>query len=283
MWAPSAISADQWIHVDGLNIRYLEQGQGPAVLLLHGASLGSSADVWAGNIPQFAARGLRAIAFDQPGFGRSDNPTDHSVSYRARFVLAFMDTLHIDRAHLVGHSQSGRIAVDLAFTHPRRVAKVAVLGTGSLLPPLPGGKKHNEAREGEEGGIAEPTLAQTRAQLEANLFHHELITPAVLAERHRMSVGKNFRAFNARRQSDRGRGEDGEKADVPLWQRLSECPAPLLLLYGEDDRGAAAERAALAKRLHPALDLHLIPECNHLIQWDAPVEFGSKVTRFFAG
>lgn len=280
MLASSSRSADKWIQVDGLNIRYLEQGQGPAVLLLHGASLGSSADVWVRNLPQFAVRGWRVIAFDQPGFGLSDNPTDHSVSYRKRFILAFMDALQINRAYLVGHSQSGRIAVDLAFAHPQRVAKVVVLGTGSLLPPT--GGKHNELREGDEGATAEPTPAQTRALLEANLFHHELITPAVLKARQRMSVGKNFHAFLARQQSGRDHGEKGKKDTTPLWQRLSTCPTPLLLLYGKDDRGSA-ERAALAKQLHPALDLHLIPDCKHLIQWDGPAEFIAKATRFFAG
>ena len=53
------------IEVEGLRIRTLEEGSGPAVLLLHGASLGSSADVWTGNLPELAARGLRVIAYDQ--------------------------------------------------------------------------------------------------------------------------------------------------------------------------------------------------------------------------
>ncbi len=276
MPAPSSTPTDKFIHVEGLNTRYLEQGEGSVVLLLHGAALGSSSDVWARNLPAFAARGFRAIAFDQPGFGLSDNPTNRSVSYRERFILTFMDALHIHQAHLIGHSQSGRIAVDLAFTHPQRVTKVVVLGTGSLLPPLPGGKQ-NAAREGEEGAATEPTLAETRALLEANLFNHDLITPAVLETRHRMSVGKNFVAFAARKHSGR---DKGEKNTMPFWRRLSECPAPLLLLYGKEDRGAAAERAALAIQMYPQLDLHLLERCKHLIQWDAASEFITLASRF---
>jgi len=46
---------ENFIEVEGLNIRYLEEGAGPPVLLLHGASLGSSADVWAGNLSGLAA------------------------------------------------------------------------------------------------------------------------------------------------------------------------------------------------------------------------------------
>src|SRR5256885_7104684 len=82
---------ENFIKVQGLRIRTFEEGSGPAVLLLHGASLGSSADVWAGNLADVAAHGLRVIACDQPGFGLSDDPGDFSVAYRTRFVLAFMD------------------------------------------------------------------------------------------------------------------------------------------------------------------------------------------------
>jgi len=271
---------ENFIEVEGLSIRYVEEGGGPPVLLLHGASLGSSADVWTGNLSGLAAHGLRVIAFDQPGFGLSDNPTDPSVAYRTRFVLAFMDALRLPKAHLVGHSQSGRIAVSLALEHGERVSRVVVLGTGSLLPPLPGRGKSNAA-EGEDGGAAEPTLAETRGLLEENLFDRTLITPAALHTRHRMSTGKNFRAF-----LERARARDGEKESKPeskpLWQRLNEVQAPLRMIYGKEDRGHAAERAALAIELNPGLDLHLLHRCKHLVQWDAAEEFAALCGSFLA-
>ena len=273
------MAKENFVRVDGLRIRYFEQGSGPAALLLHGASLGSSADVWADNLPALAAHRLRVIAFDQPGFGLSDDPEDHSVAYRTRFVLALMDAMRIERAHLVGHSQSGRIAVNLAFDQPRRVLKIVVVGTGSLLPPLPPGGTKSDSGEGEEGGTREPTLEETRRSLEDNLFNHALITPAVLQTRHRMSTGRNFRAFLARRQA---RGGEKKKESAPLWQRLAEVPAPLRMIYGRQDRGAAAERAALARRLYPAIDLHLIDRCKHLVQWDAAAEFAALSGSFCA-
>ena len=269
---------ENFIEVEGLSIRYLEEGGGPPVLLLHGASLGSSADVWTGNLPGLAAHGLRVIACDQPGFGLSDNPTDPSVAYRTRFVLAFMDALRLPKAHLVGHSQSGRIAVSLALEHGERVSRVVVLGTGSLLPPLPG---KSGAAEGEDGGAAEPTLAETRRLLEENVFDRTLITPAALQTRHRMSTGKNFRAF-----LERARARDGKKESKPeskpLWQRLNEVQAPLRMIYGKEDRGHTAERAALAIELNPGLDLHLLRRCKHLVQWDAAEEFAALCGSFLA-
>lgn len=267
-----------FIDVEGLRIRYLEQGSGPCVLLLHGASLGSSADVWTENLPDLATYGLHVIAFDQPGFGLSDDPPDHSVGFRKRFIPAFVDALQFDHAYLGGHSQSGRIALDLAFADPRRFPKIVVVGTGSLLPPLPGATKTDS--EGDEGGTVEPTLADTRKLLEDNLYHHALITPALLERRHQMSTGKNFTAFMARRQIPRA---SKEKHATPLWQRLADVPVPLRLIYGKQDRGGAAERAATAKQLYPALDLHLLDDCKHLVQWDAAQQFAELTGSFLAG
>ena len=269
------------IEVEGLRIRTFEEGNGPATLLLHGASLGSSADVWTGNLSELAARGLRVIAYDQPGFGLSDNPADASVAYRTRFVLAFMDALRLQKARLIGHSQSGRIAVTLALEHRERVPGVVVLATGSLLPPLPGRGKP-DAAEGEEGGAGEPTLEDTRRLLEENLFDHSLITPAALRMRHRMSTGKNFQAFLERSLARGGKKKEGKPDAKPLWKRLGEVPVPLRLIYGRQDRGDAAERAALAIELHPGLDLHLVDRCKHLVQWDAADEFAALAGSFLA-
>jgi len=260
------------IRVDALSVRHFDVGRGAPVLLLHGASLGSSADVWGRNLAPLAAQGLRVIAPDLPGFGGTDNPDDVSLAYRKTFVLAFMDALNIERAALVGHSQSGRIAVDLAFSHPERVAKAVVLATGSLLPPL----AEKAESEGEEGGAEAPSLADTRALLEGNLYNRELITPEALETRHRMSVGKNFNAFLAR-QAAKGKKDKGGEAP---WQRVAKCPVPLLMLYGENDRGQAAQRAARAKEMNPALDLRLLPRCAHLVQWDAAEEFADIAGRF---
>jgi pimeloyl-ACP methyl ester carboxylesterase len=272
---PAGGAQDRFVEVQGLRVRYLERGEGRPTLLLHGASLGSSADLWTGNLDALAAHGLRVVAFDQPGFGLSGDPEDPSVAFRTRFVPALMDALGIARASLVGHSQSGRIAVSLALSQPGRVAKAVVVATGSLLPPLPG---VSAPAEGDEGDSAEPTLEDTRRSLEATLFRRELATPEAVHIRHRMSTGKNFRAFLARRAAQGG----GKKEAVPLWQRLGEVGVPLRLIYGREDRGAAAERAALARERWPGLDLHLVDRCKHLVQWDAPQEFAELAGRFLA-
>lgn len=259
--------------VDGLRIRYAEEGAGRPVFLLHGASLGSSAEVWLRNLEPLARHQLRVLAPDLPGFGESDNPADPSVAYRKRFVLAFMDALGLERAALVGHSQSGGLAVDLAFSHPERISKVIVLGTGSLLPRI----AETKEVEGDEATASEPTLAGTRHDLESNLFHPELATADAVGARHRMSLGKNFEAFLARKRAGGNKANKGSKG-----KPLSDCPVPLLLLYGEQDRAQAARRVALLKQEHPTLDVRLLPQCKHLVQWDAADEFARLAVRFLS-
>ena len=265
---------ERFVQAGGLRTRYLEEGEGPPVLLLHGASLGSSCDVWADTLAPLAAFGLRVIAFDQPGFGESDNPDDASVGFRTRFVPLFMDALRIDTAAIVGHSQSGRIAVNLATKEPRRVSRIIVVGTASLLPPL--GDKA-DAGDAEEENAAEPTLEETRQLVVSQLFDAAAATPERIALRQRMSTGKNFEAFLARRRAKAA--DKGGKSGPAPWQKLPEVAVPMRLIYGKQDR-SADERSRLALHHNPQLDLHLVDRCKHLVMWDAPEEFCALAETF---
>src|SRR5215469_11719368 len=82
----AAMTADKYATIEGLKVRYLEEGSGTPVLLLHGASLGSSADVFCRNLGPLAATGLRAIAFDFPGYGLSEVGSFLSFSYQNNTV-----------------------------------------------------------------------------------------------------------------------------------------------------------------------------------------------------
>jgi len=149
---------------------------------------------------------------------------------------------------------------------------VVILGTGSLLPAV------EESGEGRDAAAQarlerwmateEPWLEDTRKLLEANLFHHDLITPGELALRHSRSVGKAFAAFVARSQQTSNKAK-GQGDAVPMWKRLSEIRIPLLLIYGRNDRANAFERATKLKQLSPQLNLHIVPGCKHLVPWDA--------------
>jgi pimeloyl-ACP methyl ester carboxylesterase len=279
---------DRFVNVDGLDIRYLEEGDGLPAILLHGSSLGSSADVFRRNLRALGANGVRAIAVDLPGFGKSRPSDDLSGSYRNKIILGFMDALGLKQAALIGHSSSGGPAVSIALAHPDRVSHVIVLGTGSLLPPLEAGGIKVGGREGavqarlEERMVRkQPTLDDTRALLEANLFNHDLITDEELQLRHQNSVGACFEQFV--RRHDAGGEGGGGKPSMPLWQRLLELKMPLLLIYGRNDRARAEERAKLLKERYPQLDLHFAEGCKHLVPWDAADLFHRLAIPFLTG
>ncbi|MBQ4092248.1 MAG: alpha/beta hydrolase [Firmicutes bacterium] len=98
--------------VDGLNIRYLEEGSGPVVLLLHGWGCNSSH--WSAVIDGLKDE-FRVIAPDLPGFGQSDEPlpTWGSEEY-SRCMISFMHALSIGSPIVIGHSNGGRIGILLA-------------------------------------------------------------------------------------------------------------------------------------------------------------------------
>jgi pimeloyl-ACP methyl ester carboxylesterase len=260
--------ADRYIAIGGLRMRYLEQGAGHPVLFMHGASLGSSANVFRRNLGAFAKAGLRAIAFDLPGYGLSEVGDDLSLAYQRSSVPKFIAALGLQKPAIIAHSRSGAIAVQLALAEPERYSHLVVLGTGSLLPPLPddveGRYAQVERRVDREMTTAEPTIEDTRKLMQADLFHTELVTPEELALRHRSSIGRAFEVFSARARGD---GEDA--ASAPLWKRMLELEIPLLLIYGRNDRAHAADRAELFKRIHPALNLHIADRCKHMVPWDA--------------
>ena len=271
---------DKFVTIDGLKIRYIEEGAGHPVILLHGASLGSSADVFRRNLGPLSRGGFRVIAFDQPGFGLSDNPADHGAGLRKKMIPKFIDALGLGKVAVIAHSQAGSTAVSLALAEPERYSHIAVLGTGSLLPPL--GEKPDAGADRQAAvqqrlerrmAASEPTIDDTRKLLEANLFHHELITPDELALRHQNSTGKNFEAFVARNElSESNKAKPKDKTGPEQWETLTDLKMPLLMIYGKNDRANAFEKATLLKERRPQLDLHIVDGCKHLVPWDAADE-----------
>ena len=262
---------DKFVSVDGLQLRYIEEGSGPSVLFLHGASLGSSADVFLRNLGPFAKAGFRAVSFDLPGFGLSEIPAKQSVAQQRNSIPKFIDAAGLGKTALIAHSRSGGFAIQLALEDPSRYSHVMILGTGTLLPPQTeaqvGRYEAVQARVDEEMAQKEPTLEDARKLLQADTFNHALISEEDVAMRHSRMIGRNFIAHQERQNPDaRGGGAAPAK---PLWERLTDLKLPLLMIFGRDDRAHAGERAELLKKLHPQTNLHIVNGCKHMVHWDA--------------
>ena len=104
----------------------LEAGSGPPVVALHG--LGGTKGSFLPTAAELGGR-FRVIAVDLPGFGDSDKPIGASYDARffARAVIDLLDALELDRAHLIGNSLGGRVALEVGLLHPDRVERLALL------------------------------------------------------------------------------------------------------------------------------------------------------------
>lgn len=265
---------DKFVEVDGLKLRYIEAGSGPSVLFLHGASLGSSADVFLRNLGPIAKAGFRAVAFDLPGFGLSDIPAKQSVAQQRNSIPKFIDAAGLGKTGLIAHSRSGGFAIQLALEDPSRYSHVIILGTGSLLPlqteAQVGRYEAVQARVDKEMAQKEPTLEDARKLLQADTFNHALISEEDVAIRHSRMIGRNFIAHQERQSHDAPAGPAAPaKPAKPLWERLTELKMPLLMIFGREDRAHAGERAELLKKMQPQINLHIVNGCKHMVHWDA--------------
>ena len=113
-------SKQEFIQVDGLKTFLVKAGTGHPLLLIHGAAPGASSLInWKLNIEPLAAAGFTVYAYDQPGFGHTENPSDHSIEYRVVHAKALLNVLKLDRLHVLGNSVGGYMAAWLVLVDER--------------------------------------------------------------------------------------------------------------------------------------------------------------------
>jgi pimeloyl-ACP methyl ester carboxylesterase len=122
--------ADKFFDSDGVRIRYVENGAGDPVILVHGYA-SRIEDQWiATGVMPLLARQFRVVAFDARGHGRSGKPHDPK-QYGAQMgldVIHLMDHLGIARAHIVGYGMGADIVAQLVTTHPQRFITMTLGG-----------------------------------------------------------------------------------------------------------------------------------------------------------
>jgi len=121
--------AGRFFDAAGVRSFVREQGTGPAVLCLHGM-IGSSF-LYRKVLAELAARGLRGVAFDLPGFGLAERPSGYDYSWTGlgKFCLAAVDKLGLEEFHLVVHDIGGPVGFELASAVPGRIASLTLLNT----------------------------------------------------------------------------------------------------------------------------------------------------------
>ena len=262
---------EEYIQVDGIKTFLATAGSGPPLILIHGASPGASSLVnWKLNLEPLAAAGFTVYAYDQPGFGYTDNPSDHSIEYRVSHAKALIDALKIERYHVVGNSVGGYIAARLAL-EDSRVKTFVTTTSGSLSPQGSAASQSLAQKHAADLREYEPSMANMRKLTFGTIFNKELVTEELVRERYEMSIGKNYDAQVQRRSAARQR---------PVSDELNQLPVRALLLWGNQDQGVSVERGVELFQRIPGAEFHLFDKCAHWVQWDQAERFNWLVSDF---
>lgn len=270
----------------GLQLHYHEAGanQAETVVFLHGGGPGASA--WSNfgrNLPAFATA-WRTIAVDQPGFGRSDKPTEHGqyFTHSADALAGLLDALEIDRVHLVGNSLGGGAAVRFALRHPDRAGRLVLMAPGGLglnvFAPDPTEGVKRLARFAAPPGPSKEKLADFLRTL---VYDQSLITDELVEERYAAaSTPESLRAMAALGASF---AQPDSYEDGMLWREAHRLRQRVLLIWGREDRVNPLDGAFVALKMIPRAQLHVFGRCGHWAQVEKFHEFNRLTLDFLGG
>jgi 3-oxoadipate enol-lactonase len=258
--------------VGGARLFYEAAGAGHPLLLLHAGVADSRMwdDQWA-----VFAQHYRVIRCDLPGFGQSSVPDRPFALHE--MVAGLLGRLGVERAHVVGVSFGGRVALDFVLTHPEKVARLV------LVCPSVGGEEPSEEvqRFGEEeealfgrGDLAAATDLNVRMWVDGPHRTPDQVDPTV---RERVRVMQHH-AFTVPEPE----GAALIRLDPPAIGRLADVRLPTLIVVGALD---IEEKLAMAGRLAaeiPVARQVVIPSAAHMVTMERPAEFNQAVLDFLA-
>lgn len=259
-----------------LKIHYHEFGSGYPLICIHGAGPGATA--WSnfkGNFGELSKH-FHTLLVDMPQYGRSDKPFIEGgrLAFVARTVSDFMDATKIKKAHFLGNSMGGQVALKLAIDYPDKADRIAVIGSspikaGSIFQPMPleGIRAIRNYYRGEG-----PTPAKMRVVLESLVYNTSLITEDLVQERFEASTDPEAVEVFKKGAAD---SED-------LYFELVNVKAKTLLFWGQDDRAGALDVALLMLRRIQNARLYLFPRCGHWVQVEHRDEFNRVAIQFFS-
>ncbi|MDP9372535.1 MAG: alpha/beta fold hydrolase [Chloroflexota bacterium] len=269
------------VRVGELTAKYLTAGEGPPLVLLHGD--GHSARSWLWVLPALA-RTHRVYAPYLPGFGTPAVPGDYSPSFFAGFVRAFLDTLGIAQATVVGNSNGGLVALHLALSDPARVVALGLVDSAGL------GQEINPALAVLTlPGYGETAIHWTRTPLGTaqrvwlyvtlQFWRSERVPKEWLEEQYRVPTMPGFlEATVGVKQATLGAMGQREV----LLDELPHLAAPTLVMWGANDIVIPVHHARAAVARLPRGHLALIPDCGHLPHLERPEHFVAALSRFLA-
>lgn len=227
----------------GINTHFTIEGEGEPIVVLHG---------WGANlttmqsITDLLKERYQVIAVDMPGFGKSEEPKTVWNSYNfADHIEALLESLNIDRFHLLGHSHGGRVSIILASRHPERVGKMVLVDSAGL--------------------IREKSL-KVKLRIRAFKVLKRIYKVLTFWDRSDTKMEKFYRKF----------GSDDYKATPGIMRRimvrvladdlrplLSKIKASTLLIWGADDQDTPVEMGKIMESEIPDAGLVVFEQAGH--------------------
>jgi pimeloyl-ACP methyl ester carboxylesterase len=266
---------DRWPGIAALangTISYLEQGAGPALVLLHG--IGSAAQSWKGQLAALSGR-YRVVAWDAPGYGQSSalSEPEPGPSRYAEVLRELLRERDIARCHLVGHSLGTLIAARFAADYPDLVQSLtlASVSTGHARLPEDERARLRQARLDDLATLGPDGMARKRGPRLVTSAAPEPVRQAVIDTMSRVRPDGYGQAVHMLSQGD-------SVADV---LRLA-AGMPVQFIFGSADVVTPPEQNRRVAAARPGAPVIEIPDAGHAVYLEQPERFNSALAAFLA-
>jgi len=269
------------IRVGELNFHVVDEGKGPATLLLHGFP--DSSALWRNQIPALVNAGLRVVAPDLRGFGASDKPTEveaYALPAILQDAVGLLDKLGIERAHVVSHDWGAAVGWMLASLCPERVDRFVALSVGNLNGFWQAGLDQREKSWYmllfQFRGLAEQILTRDDWKLFRNFVRHHSETEKWIEDLARpgaLTAALNWYRANA-----------GPEVFLAEPQLLPNVQAPTLAVWsGWDAYLTEAPVVRSAEWVSGPWRYERLEGASHWMQLDQPARLNALLVEFLTG
>jgi pimeloyl-ACP methyl ester carboxylesterase len=274
------------VDVDGVSTFLLDAGprDAPAVLLFHG--LGATSASFLTTLWDLS-RDHRVIAPDLPGFGETDKPLRPlRPAYFAQHVVGLMNALDLPRAHLIGNSMGGRVALEVALRYPERAMKLALLAPSMAWLRFRFGVGMVRLVRHELAVVPMFLLHGVVVRTLRSLFAVPARVPASAMDAAADEFLRVFATargrvafFNALREIylEDARGRRG------FWDRLPSLEKPALFVFGDEDWLVPPGFARFVADALPRARIEVLETCGHVPQFELPARTHEIVRGFLRG
>jgi pimeloyl-ACP methyl ester carboxylesterase len=267
--------------IGGVQVRYLKMGRGPNLVLLH--TLRTQLDIFQKIIPKLAEQ-FTVYAYDYPGHGWSDIPrVKYAPEDFYQWTEAFLETVDIDEACVVGLSIGGTIALVLAARQNPRVTRVIAINPYDY-PPAGGIRSSSLVARLILGPAGVPILGATLMRLR-NRFVSDTIMSGGVASADALSPELGAELYEVGERPGHYQAFLNLLAHEQRWSEARksypQIRVPTLLIYGEQDWAPLAQRERTGA-LIPDVVVKTVADGSHFLSLDRPAELIDLTVRFLA-